>query len=165
MVDGFGRSGSGPLTVGAVTILPVEERPEWTVRVAASVVSSTRAHLTGRGRQESGGLLVGCVNLKRKIVDISHALEPSRDSRGSRAGFTRGVEGYPAEIEEIEECTGGILGYVGDWHTHPKGSTRPSLIDRNALAEIQKRLDAASIPGIILIVGPHSITAAMHTHT
>jgi integrative and conjugative element protein (TIGR02256 family) len=160
--DGDATPTTRAITIPRVTVLAVEERPEWTVRVAASVVSFTREHLDVRKHKESGGLLVGYVNLKRKIVYVSHALAPSRDSHGTRAGFTRGVEGYPADIREVEERTGGILGYVGEWHTHPEGSTAPSPIDRGALAEIQQRLDAAGIPGVIVIVGPQSITAAMH---
>lgn len=160
--DGEDNPTTRTFTIAPVTVLAVEERPEWTVRMAAGVVTSTRAHLDVRGHRESGGLLVGYVNLKRKIVYVSHALQPSRDSHGTREGFTRGVEGYPAAIKEIEARTGGILGYVGEWHTHPEGSTKPSPIDRGALAEIQHRLDAAGIPGVIVIVGPRSITAAMH---
>lgn len=149
-------------TIAPVTVLAVDGRPDWSVRVLAGVITTTRAHLDVRGYRESGGLLVGYVNMKRKIVYVSHALEPSRDSHGTRDGFVRGVEGYPAAIKEIEARTGGILGYVGEWHTHPEGSTKPSPIDRGALAEIQHRLDAAGIPGVIVIVGPRSITAAMH---
>lgn len=149
-------------TIAPVTVLDVDGRPEWSVRISASAITATRAHLDTRSHRESGGLLVGYVNMKRKIVYISHALEPSRDSRGTREGFVRGVEGYPDMIKDIEVRTGGILGYVGEWHTHPEGSTKPSPIDRGALAQIQHRLDAAGIPGVILIVGQRSITAAMH---
>lgn len=154
-------SSTRSFTISPVLVLPVEGRPDWSVRISASAVAAMRAHLDMRGHRESGGLLVGYAHGKRKIMYVSHVLKPSRDSRGTRSGFVRGVEGYPAAIDEIEQRTGGLLGYVGEWHTHPTGSTKPSPIDHGALAEIQHWLDAAGLPGVIVIVGPLSITAAM----
>jgi len=149
------------ITVPPVTILSVSERPGWSVRIAASAMTSMRSGLVANGRRETGGLLVGYAHVKRKIVYVAAALAPSPDSQGSRYKFVRGVEGYPAAIEDIEIATGGILGYIGEWHTHPEGSTSPSSTDLTALETIRRRLAPAEVPGMLLIAGPRSITVVM----
>jgi integrative and conjugative element protein (TIGR02256 family) len=149
------------IAVPPVVVLPVSGRVDWSVRLSTAALTSMRQLLATAGRKETGGLLIGYVNGKRKIVYITHALAPSRDSSGTEDFFVRGTQGYPQAIKEIERKTGGLLGYVGDWHTHPGGPARPSALDHKTLAAIDRSLAPADIPGLLLIVSATAMTAVM----
>ena len=114
----------------------------------------TRMHelLRSGRRSERGGLLVGCVHRKRKIIYVTDALPPSVDSRGSPRGFCRGVGEYPEVLAQIASRTANLLGYVGEWHTHPHGSTEPSDIDQATVRELVASLRPAGLPAHILIL-------------
>jgi integrative and conjugative element protein (TIGR02256 family) len=40
------------------------------------------------------------------------------------------------DIDQVFEESDGRLRYLGDWHTHPRDSARPSRVDANSAAEI-----------------------------
>lgn len=149
------------IAVPPVVVLPASGRVDWSVRLSAGALASMRQLLAAHGRKETGGLLIGYVNAKREIVYITHALDPSRDSLGTEDFFVRGSQGYPQAVKEIESKTGGLLGYVGDWHTHPDGPARPSALDHKALAAIDRSLRPAGIPGLLLIVSATAVIAVM----
>ena len=61
------------------------------------------------------------------IVD---ALPAPKDSQGDQKGFTRGVSGLEEDVQTASKLTVGIVGYVGEWHSHPSGATTyPSAQD------------------------------------
>jgi hypothetical protein len=70
----------------------------------------------------------------RSSLVIASATPPS--GRGSAFGVTIGAKGHQEKFDEIWDATDGAVTFVGDWHTHPGGSTRPSSTDRSALAQL-----------------------------
>jgi DNA repair protein RadC len=52
----------------------------------------------------------------------------------------------------IEQKTGGLLGYVGEWHTHPKGRPVPSPKDMATVGRIKSTLDKVGLPFHLMIV-------------
>lgn len=49
-----------------------------------------------------------------------------------------GCEDVNARIKTVMEKTNGLIGYVGEWHTHPNGIARPSLKDMKAFDEVRR---------------------------
>jgi proteasome lid subunit RPN8/RPN11 len=43
-------------------------------------------------------------------------------------------------------------GYVGEWHTHPKGDPRLSETDRKAVRNLKKTLDTVPLPTLAAVV-------------
>jgi proteasome lid subunit RPN8/RPN11 len=153
--DGSGRAESA--TINRATIVRARNDPQWELRIAAGIAEKMRAELNKARPSETGGLLIGHMNTRRKIVYVTRLLRAPRDSKGTPAVFRRGVFDLPEQIRSVEEKTGHLLGYVGEWHTHPQGGPDLSDVDEYAVAELRHVLDPASIPTLVTIVTPDGI--------
>jgi hypothetical protein len=61
-------------------------------------------------------------------------------------------------VNEAAARTAGIVGYVGEWHSHPRGhSANPSPDDLIQLAELSLGMHADGLPALQLIVGESDI--------
>lgn len=78
-------------------------------------------------RPESGGILLGTVHDHGML--ITHATAPSRYDRQLRMFFSREPRGHRAVAQRLWRASGGIVRYLGDWHTHPEDDPCPSGID------------------------------------
>lgn len=127
---------------------------EWIVSTDECVLERIRAERVKRLPVETGGVLIGSYDMKRKIIYVADYLSAPEDSTEEKTHFIRGSFGLPAAVERIQKVTLNNLGYIGDWHSHPNGhGATPSADDRllvRALAD-QHRKDGK--PAIILIVG------------
>ena len=128
----------------------------WQLHIAAGVADTMREALRRASPKETGGLLVGQINFKRKVVYVTRLVLP-KDSRGSAYAFYRGIQDLPETIREVERRTGGLLGYVGEWHTHPMGGPELSDTDIQAVENIREMLDPVSLPTLVTIVTPDGI--------
>lgn len=128
----------------------------WQLRIAAGVADTMRELLRRASPRETGGLLVGQINFRRKTVYVTRLVLP-KDSRGSAYAFYRGIQDLPETIREVERRTGGLLGYVGEWHTHPMGGAELSDTDIQAVENLRGILDAVSLPTLVTIVTPDGI--------
>jgi len=144
-------------SVPPVHICAARNDPQWQVRFSASVVQHMQTALRRAKPSETGGLLIGMVHNKRRIVYVTGLLDAPRDSEGSPVAFKRGIQDLPEAIKNIEKCTGGLLGYVGEWHTHPAGGPDMSIVDIVAAARLKGVLDTVPLPTHITIVTPRGI--------
>ena len=124
----------------------------WSVRIAAHAFADLRRFFSRQKLCETGGLLVGMVHKKRKVIYVTRVLPPSRDSQGSPYAFRRGVKDYPEMLDKIHAHTGNLLGYVGEWHTHPRGPAAMSDVDMKAVEGIKQTLASKGIPVHIMIL-------------
>lgn len=154
VVDGLGCEVRS-VPVPPVHVLQVRNKHGWTVRIAEAADEAIRGEFKRAERNETGGLLIGYVHQKRNIVYVTHILRASTDSIGTPSGFKRGVAEYPEAVAEYEKRTGGLLGYVGEWHTHPVGKAEPSRIDRDTLKKIRDCLSPVNMPTLMVIMAPH----------
>jgi integrative and conjugative element protein (TIGR02256 family) len=103
---------------------------------------------------ETGGVLLGYFDLTAGKAYIVDALPPPPDSRADPTGFTRGVEGLGRAVAEAQRRTANIVGYVGEWHSHPiKIAARPSIDDVFLLVHLGIALHRDGLPALMLIVG------------
>lgn len=126
----------------------------WRLRSDGNLIMRLAA-LRAEGLQnETGGVLVGAFDLERRIVYVADVILSPPDSREQPALYIRGCEGLAAQLEEIGHKTGGMLEYVGEWHSHPDGfSTNPSEDDRRVLDRLAEHMQKEGLPPVMAIVG------------
>ena len=107
---------------------------------------------------ESGGVLLGYHDLNLGEAVIVDVLPPPPDSRHSTGHFERGVEGLLESYSEVQRRTGNVVGYLGEWHSHPPGhSARQSPDDLLQLFKLALGMADDGLPVIQLIVGEHDL--------
>lgn len=123
----------------------------WQVRVHSRVVREMRERLLRAAPKETGGLMIGVTHSKRRVIYVTRIIDPPPDSKGTPSGFRRGTRRLPQTVDAVKKASGGLLGYVGDWHTHPRGSGRISTTDIKAILQTKRDFDMAGMPTFILI--------------
>ncbi|MDY0953712.1 ThiF family adenylyltransferase [Stenotrophomonas rhizophila] len=107
---------------------------------------------------ETGGILLGYHDFTQNLLVVVDALPAPADSKGTPASFERGVAGMPEAVAEAQNRTAGIVGYVGEWHSHPDGCPpEPSRADLVQLVELAMGMHEEGLPVIQVIVGSHDI--------
>jgi integrative and conjugative element protein (TIGR02256 family) len=103
---------------------------------------------------ETGGVLLGFWDFNISALVVVDALSAPSDSVANRESFVRGTAGLLEEIAEVQRRTAGIVGYVGEWHSHPEGvRAQPSTDDLAQLATLAARMAEDGMPVTSLIVG------------
>jgi integrative and conjugative element protein (TIGR02256 family) len=134
----------------------------WTIRMSLFVDRVIQEELRLSGRSETGGLLLGYMHKKRRVVYVTGVLRASPDSVGTPSGFVRGVDGYREQLEVIKTSTGGLIGYVGEWHTHPRGKPEPSRRDRDTAGALKAVLAFAEMPVVMVIAAERGTKAYLY---
>ncbi|CAM4209897.1 ThiF family adenylyltransferase [Pseudoalteromonas ostreae] len=113
---------------------------------------------------ETGGILLGFIDLKLKLISlVSAGTEPS-DSISSPFEFSRGTEGVLTTLEESSKRTANIVRYIGEWHTHPNGSSSaPSPLDLLQLEHLGEIHDTEGLPAVVLIVAEGEVSISVKT--
>lgn len=107
---------------------------------------------------ETGGVILGYYDFNIKAVLVVAALPAPLDSKSTPNSFTRGIAGLAEAIKEASERTAGMVGYIGEWHSHPPGcSALPSNDDLVQLSYLTQRMSEDGLPAFSLIVGEDDI--------
>lgn len=107
---------------------------------------------------ETGGVLVGYFDLTLKMACIVDCLAAPPDSKANPVEFERGTEGLVDAIKEISRRTVGIVGYIGEWHSHPRGHTADeSRDDIIQMIHLAQGMADDGLPALQLIVGEGDI--------
>jgi integrative and conjugative element protein (TIGR02256 family) len=130
---------------------------DFEVRIAAKALAEIRAE-SRRGarvrgaRIETGGMLLGAFDEGTRTVHLDGASGPSPDSRLSAMYFDHGTLGTQEAVERSRAASGGRVGFVGMWHTHPQGVALPSATDEAGMAQIVSP-DGTGRRALMLILG------------
>ena len=126
----------------------------WRVATDNAVLSILAEYRRMKLPRETGGVLLGHYDLQRRIVYIVDVVPSPRDSREEPFAYYRGCDGLPEVIEEAQQRTGGQLGYIGEWHSHPASySSKPSADDCKQFAWLQRALSPEGLPTLLVIAG------------
>lgn len=131
---------------------------EWITKLYKGAYDKIMKELNDASPKETGGILLGNINLKDKIIYVTDMYMPE-DSTGTPYLFTKGSEGTKELLEEIISSTGNMLIYVGDWHSHPKSSVAMSKIDSRSLAELRENLANTEFPAHIMIFNETTVSS------
>lgn len=117
------------------------------IEIKASVFNQIKPQAEGEYPNENGGMLAGRYSADRHTVYIEKVVVPVEKLTG-RTTFMRKTNGLEKVWEQLSQEG---LRYVGEWHSHPNGSTQYSGSDLAAMIDIEKEV-AIENP-ILMIVG------------
>lgn len=127
---------------------------DFRVFIDHGVEHQLRALRTQGFPNETGGILLGYYDFNIDAVIVVAGLPAAPDSQGTAHSFKRGVVGQVAALEDAAKRTGGMVSYIGDWHSHPPGhSAAPSQDDLIQLAHLALGMAGDGLPAVQLIVG------------
>ncbi|HUM91779.1 MAG TPA: Mov34/MPN/PAD-1 family protein, partial [Candidatus Competibacter sp.] len=122
----------------------------WDTGIQEKLRAIRKVHLPN----ETGGVVLGYIDQKLKAIYVVDVLPAPPDSDADPTGFTRGVDGLEASLQEVVRRTANIVGYIGEWHSHPPSvSAKPSQTDRCLIKKLSEILAQDGLPALMLIVG------------
>jgi integrative and conjugative element protein (TIGR02256 family) len=122
----------------------------WDKGVEDKMVAIRQTHLP----EETGGVLVGYIDHKLRHIYVVDALSAPSDSVSERGSFIRGIDGLNKMLGEIGTRTANIVGYLGEWHSHPPFSgPSPSPWDKLLVKTLADVLAMDGLPALMMIVG------------
>lgn len=139
-----------------VTPVPMIEQTNagWTLCTDSAVADKVMALRKLKLPNETGGILIGSFDMRRKIAYVVDAEASPRNSREAPTLYIRGSEGMADRLSRIESATAGNLEYVGEWHSHPHGhDCTPSDLDAKQFAWLVDLMAPDGRPGVMLIAG------------
>lgn len=125
-------------------------RVMWDKGVEQRIIKMRNAHLPS----ETGGVIVGYIDHKIQSIVIVDVLQAPPDSEADQTGFIRGVKGLRETLDEIARRTANIVGYLGEWHSHPSFvSAYPSPVDQGLVRKLAHTRALEGEPALMVIVG------------
>lgn len=102
---------------------------------------------------ETGGMLIG-YEAEGGTVVITKLIGPGPNAKHERFRFTPDGDYQQSELEKYFWATNGRETYLGDWHTHPRSDSTPSVMDKYTLARIAKEpLSGTKRPVMAILAG------------
>jgi hypothetical protein len=143
-------------------ILKCKAGSGWQLRLMVGITQKLINLCNQHAPIETGGVLVGMANYKTKVIHVFDIITEPQDSKGTCVGFIRGIKGLPEEIDHIKNVTGNMIGYIGEWHSHPMNLKRLSTRDQETIADLKKLNSAIPIPTCAVIVTPDEVLAFVY---
>ena len=144
------------ITATDIHVEPVVEQQidGWRIVTDKGLLARLRELREAKLPNETGGVLLGHVDVSRLIVYIVDTIPSPPDSQEWPTLYIRGAAGLREAVEEAQVTTAGQLHYTGEWHSHPRGiPPLPSADDLQVFAWITEALDADGLPAVMGIVG------------
>ncbi|WP_418821842.1 DUF6602 domain-containing protein [Parabacteroides johnsonii] len=127
------------------------------IEIQAFVFNQIQLQAESEYPNENGGMLAGRYSADRHTVYIEKVVVPM-EKRTGRATFMRSTKGMEKVWKQLAKDG---LRYVGEWHSHPNGSTQYSSTDLAAMVDIEKEVTIEN--PLLLIVGVRSDGLSAHT--
>jgi proteasome lid subunit RPN8/RPN11 len=122
------------------------------LEVAQVFTDRVRADLKRAGRQEIGGMLFA----EQLAPNRFRIIDCSTDFRsGSHSTFRRDPDVHNALLRQFFERTGNDFrrfNYLGEWHSHPSFSVRPSTEDTAEMTSLVQDAGSEITFAVLLIV-------------
>jgi proteasome lid subunit RPN8/RPN11 len=96
---------------------------------------------------EIGGFLIGCYSSDMRRAIVKQILMPDTFVSGP-VFFQRDTEGMNHKWEEL--YANGLI-YLGEWHSHPNGTSSYSMMDKQALVNIAE-YDRVAIENPVMVI-------------
>lgn len=130
------------------------EADNWHVTLDAGLRSRISKMRRDNLPNETGGILLGVVDIPAQKIHLVGATSAPSDSVGSPGEFIRGTHGVQELIDQAMAETQGQVRYVGEWHSHPpRAGVFPSATDLAQINWLATIFDMDTLPGLMLIAG------------
>jgi integrative and conjugative element protein (TIGR02256 family) len=127
---------------------------DWTVCTDAMLVHRLATLRESKLPKETGGVLLGSFDFAHKLIYIVDTIPSPPDSKEWPTLYIRGCKGLKRKVEEFARKTDGMLGYIGEWHSHPiRCSTAPSNDDLKVFTWLTELMNVDGLPALMMIVG------------
>jgi Prokaryotic E2 family A/ThiF family/Prokaryotic homologs of the JAB domain len=137
---------------------------DWTVALDEHLVETLYRARSAKLPNETGGVILGAHDLDHRTIHLTVGLQSPTDSTEWPNLYIRGARDLSRTVALYKRRTDGMLGYVGEWHSHPSGcGSSPSTLDRQALANVAVELSADGLPALTLIVGERDLTVLLQS--
>jgi len=155
----FFQSKSELITVKPFDVVTCINDDNWEVRYAAGILDKMRAKMKKAYPKETGGVFLGRANHKTRVLHVVDLIDAPKDSKSSKVCFFRGVKGLKATIDDAVLKSGNQVGYIGEWHSHPKGPEGMSTVDAVTVARFKSEYEGYTtpLPVFLTIITPNSI--------
>ncbi|MCI0541863.1 MAG: ThiF family adenylyltransferase [Verrucomicrobiales bacterium] len=149
-----GKEGLVSRVDAPVTRLLSVKHADWVVRFDKYLLDRMAGLRKEKLPNETGGILLGHFDTSSRICSIIDVVESPPDSEEWPTSYIRGCAGLQERVHEAEEQTLNQIGYVGEWHSHPRGAAvTPSRDDLKAYGWLAARMLAETLPAIMVIIG------------
>ena len=118
----------------------------WQIRFMQSVIDTMKCQMGLKMPNETGGVFIGSVNHRNRTIHVVDVITEPSDSTSNDVCFVRGISHLPEQVLEVTKKTGGQLGYIGEWHTHPFGPNQLSQTDLRTVLSFKKDFEIQQIP-------------------
>lgn len=102
------------------------------LKISQNVLDEMHSQALASFPNETGGMLAGHISDDCHEAVVECLVIPSK-TESSHVSFLRETEGMEQTWKELAECG---LTYLGEWHTHPNGTTKYSYTDCQAMAGV-----------------------------
>lgn len=119
-----------------------------------AVVGTFRSWRQGRFAPEACGILLGMQWSTR--WEVTEATPPQSGDRRQQCSYVREMQGHMQIATDRWQHSGGLIGYLGEWHTHPQSHASPSGKDLAELCKISQRNRTLTVS---IVVGHKSCSA------
>lgn len=131
---------------------------DYEIRISNGAISEMKAAIKQNRRIrdkniETGGLLWGQWDDAMRVIWVSNASGPPKDSYHSKEFFRCGMQGTIEEHETRINLTRFSVGYIGMWHTHPASQPLPSSTDIDGMHRILSAGPLAPRKNLLVIIG------------
>jgi integrative and conjugative element protein (TIGR02256 family) len=120
-----------------------------------AVVGTFRSWRQGRFAPEACGILLGMQWPTR--WEVTEATPPQLGDRRRQHSYVRETPDHMEIAMSRWEQSGGLIGYLGEWHTHPESHASPSSRDLAELCKISQRNRTLTLS---IVVGHKTCSAA-----
>lgn len=144
------------IAVRPVTILSAAG---WQCVISGAALDNAKQLRTDALPNETGGIMMGSVDLIAKRIYVAGLLRAPIDSVATPVSFIRGTVGVETELSRRGELVDSQLYYVGEWHSHPDNRAAvASPTDVRAYDTLSERMRQAGYPETMLVVGPKAVS-------
>jgi hypothetical protein len=147
------------ITVEPFDIIPAVNDESWSIRFKGGILEDiTKASVKAK-KKETGGVFIGVANYKTKTIHVTDHIPAPPDSKANSICFYRGHNGLPEQIKEVTTGSGGQLGYIGEWHSHPMGPNGLSDVDMASVNRFKIEFSELTtpLPVFLAVVAPAGI--------
>ncbi|MDP9364053.1 MAG: Mov34/MPN/PAD-1 family protein [Chloroflexota bacterium] len=137
-------------------------RPVGTAWVAESALAAMAAEAERTYPLETGGVLLGYWAMAHSEVVVTDVVGPGLRAVHEPTRFVPDRDYQDAEIARLHVADPARYGYLGDWHSHPRGGAGLSAKDQEALRQIARHQAArAPVPlmAILTLSGEWRVAA------
>jgi hypothetical protein len=147
------------INVNPFEILQAVNNQSWTIRLKDGIIQQLIEEFFKAGPKETGGVFLGICNYKTKTIHITSSITAPIDSMATSTQFIRGYDGLADQISEVERKSGGQIGYIGEWHTHPDG---PNFLSQQDMVSVELHKEECSklhppLPVLLSVITPDGL--------